>query len=457
MGLPQLPASGISEEVQSASLGSFLQSLPRSSGMSTCDMDGMHGGSASRMGGNSLSSSLGDYQARTPVELSKFPDDDSFRFRRMEFTNNVHGLTIGSLSKAGQITPRNGRNIQSPASRIVGFESSRTSSLNDGSNSVSSDHIHSSSAVNVTANEVASSGPLVKKRTLSPFMSPLADQFNGNHLDIGCRNYRSNTPSVSDSCSTSHDHKKANVGIENHFTMPARSEQKIIPCDNGSMESFFTDGPLPEKNHPPPHIISSASPRLDAREFKSGPISISPKEVISLQLSLSPLGPKFSERVKPVGRRSNSTNEELEDSHSTLKNLKEASKKSKSGNLSPTKGEEFQITSKSFEEVDIFHKEFQPSSLETGSALSYSLFQGSAPTSQCMRFIRSLSGLSVRRSLVGSFEESLLSGRFLSGKPSQVSVCIFAVYYSCVLSLHVTSYNCSVLGTCRELMDFWVY
>lgn len=425
MGLPHLPAIGISEEVQSASLGSFLQSLPRSSGMSTCDMDGMHGGSASRMGGNSLSSSLGDYQARTPVELSKFPDDDSFGFRRMEFTNNVHGLTIGSLSKAGQITPRNGRNIQSPASRIVGFESSRTSSLNDGSNSVSS-------AVNVTANEVASSGSLVKKRTLSPFISPSADQFNGNHLDIGCRNYRSNTPAVSDSCSTSHDHKKANVGSENHFTMPARSAQKIIPCDNGSMESFFTDGPLLEKNHPPPHIIYSASPRLDVREFKSGPISISPKEVISLQLSLSPLGPKFSERVKPAGRHSNSTNEELEDCHSTLKNLKEASKKSKSGNLSPTKEEEFQITSKSFEEVDIFHKEFHPSSLETGTALSYSLFQGSAPTSQCMRFVRSLSGLSVRRSLVGSFEESLLSGRFLSGKPSQVSV-----YICCVLLLRI--------------------
>ncbi|PQP94444.1 uncharacterized protein Pyn_35352 [Prunus yedoensis var. nudiflora] len=353
MGLPQVPSTGTSEEVLAASMGSFLQSPPRFSSMSTCDMDGMHGGTESRMGGNPLCSSLGDYQTRASLEFSRFPDD-SFRLRRTaEVTHNVHGLTIGSVDKSGQITPKNGRNIQTPASRILGFESSGTSSLNDGSKGVSSGHVHSSSAVNVSTNDVVNSGSLVRKRLLSPLTSMLfPDQFKGDHLDIGCRNSRTNSP------------------------------------------------PLLRE--------------LTNAKAQSGAIFISPQEVISPSHSLSPLGPKLSERFKTVGV-CRTANKELEDCHSTLRNVKQTLDKSDPDILFSPEVGEFRIASKLFEDVDIFQKDFHPSSLEKGTGVSYSLSQGS----QCMRFVRSLSGLPVRRSLVGSFEESLLSGRFLSGKPCQ--------------------------------------
>lgn len=427
MGLPQVPSTGTSEEVLAASLGSFLQSPPRFSSISTCDMDGMHGGTASRMGGNPLCSSLGDYQTRASLEFSRFPDD-SFSLRRTtEVTNNVHGLTIGSVDKSGQITPKNGRNIQTPASRIVGFESSGTSSLNDGSKGVLSGHVHSSSAVNVTTNDVVNSGSLVRKRLSSPLTSMLfPDQFKGDHLDIGCRNSQTNSPTLSEnfSASIAHDYKKANVGSKNHFTMPTWSlssclEQKNMPHDISSMESvIFTDGPLLENKDPLPHNSYSSSPRL-LRELtnakaQSGAIFISPREVISPSHSLSPLGPKLSERFKTVGG-CRTGNKELEDCHSTLRNVKQTLDKSDPDILFSPEVGEFRIASKLFEDVDIFQKDFHPSSLENGTGVSYSLSQGT----QCMRFVRSLSGLPVRRSLVGSFEESLLSGRFLSGKPSQ--------------------------------------
>ncbi|XP_068303521.1 uncharacterized protein [Pyrus communis] len=437
MGLPQVPSTGTSGEVLAASPGSFLRSPPRFSSMSTCDMDGMLGSSASAVGGNPLCSSLGDYQTRTSLEFSKLPDD-SLRFRgTVEVTNNVHGSSIVSVDKADQITARNGRNIQTPASRIVGFESTGTSSLNDDSSGVSCGLVPSSSAVNVTTNEIVTSGSLVRKRLLSPLNTMLfPHEFKGDHLDIGCRTSGTNYPAVGDNFSTpiAHDYKKANIGIKGSFTKPTCSlssylEQKSmpLPLDESITEtSFFTDGPLLENKDLVPQNSYRSSPRCDEltkwsnAKIRSGEISISPKEMISPLHSLSPLGPRLSERLKIAGG-CRTTDKELEDCHSTLRNVKQTLYKSDADiPFSPEVGE-FRIASKLFEDVDIFHREFLPSSLENSTGVSYSLSHahGSAPNSHCMRFVRSLSGLSVRRSLVGSFEESLLSGRFISGKPSQ--------------------------------------
>ena len=434
MGLPQVSAGGTSEDAAASLLGAFLHSPPRITDVSSCDLDGMHQGSSSQVGGSSIHSSFGDFQMKTSLELSNFPDDPS-KFRgALEVASNVLCLRFGSADNAGQFTPKHGRSIQSPLSRIVGFESNNTSSVSDGCKGVSAGHVHSSAAVTVTANETISSGSLVRKRLLSPLNTMLfPDQkFEGHPLDIGCRNIQTDSSVRTNklSASVAQDHKKANVGSKDHFALPTWSvsslEQKSIPHDEVMESILFTDGPFLENGESPSHNSYLSSPALyESRaqrdtKLQSGEISVSSKKGISSPLSLSPLGPKFSERLKFVGGHNN-TKKELGDGHSLLCNVEQTIDLSKPGVIFAPEEEEFRIASRSFED-DIFYRDFHSSSVENSTDISIPMSRGSAPTSHCMRFLRSLSGLPTRRSLVGSFEESLLSGRFLFGKLSQVNV-----------------------------------
>ncbi|KAM6573121.1 hypothetical protein CsatA_017201 [Cannabis sativa] len=429
MGLPQVSAAGTSEEAAAAVLGAFLQSPPRISDVSSCDLDGMNHGSSSQVGvsGSSMCSSFGDFHRRTSLELSSFPD----------VTGNVNCLRLGSVDNAGEFAPKYGRNIHRPVSRIVGFESSSNSFGNGGCKSVSASHVHSSAAVTVSANETKSSGSLVRKRLLSPLNNMLfPDQhFGGHPLDIGSRNIPPDSTFRIGNLSASavQDHKKANVGSKDHFTLPnwslsSGSEKKCIPHDSVMESILFTDGPFLENGKSPSHNSCLSSPALlneprSPRNIKSqnGEISVSSsssKKGMSSPLSLSPLGPKFSDRLKSATGYKN-TKRELDYGHSVLSNVEKTIEFSESGMIFASEEEDFGIASKSFED-DVFYKEFHPSSVENSIDISISMSRGSAPTSsQCMRFIKSLSGLPIRRSLVGSFEESLLSGRFLSGKLSK--------------------------------------
>ncbi|XP_015893974.3 uncharacterized protein LOC107428038 [Ziziphus jujuba] len=433
MGLPQVSSSGTSDEAAASALGTFFQSPPRFTDVSRCDLDGIHGESGSRLGRNPKCSSLGDFQRKTLLDVSNCVDDPSEFGGTTEVSTNVHGLRIDSVENPSQCTPRSEWNVHTPVSRIVGFESSKTCSFSDGHNGSLAGHVHSSTAVTVSANEMMPSGSLVRKRLLSPLSSMLfSDQFEGQPLDLGCRSVQTNSSAANDKFSTciAQDHKKANVGSKDHVAMPTWSlssclEQKDMRDDNGSLESiFFTDGPLLDNKEPLSH--NSCLSLLAFDEFKgakymrpqSGAISISPRKVLSPPLSLSPLGPKFSERLKTTEGIRN-IKKELENCNSKLNNVEETVDMSEPGVIFTPEEEEFRIASKSFEEVDVFYKEFHPSSPENGNGINWPFSQGSAPTSQCMRFLRSLSGLPIRRSLVGSFEESLLSGRFLSGKLNQ--------------------------------------
>ncbi|KAI8019106.1 Protein FAM214B [Camellia lanceoleosa] len=426
MGLPQISSSESAEEA-TESLSTSVHSRPRFVNVSTCDLDGMHVGSISRTVGDSLCSSLGDFQETTSLEQSKL-SDDSFKCKGdMDVGSNVQELKIGSMDELGWLTPNTGQNIQSPASRIVGFECGRKNYFFDGLNEVSDDHVHSSSMVGITLNETESSGSLVKKRLLSPLSSMLsADQLGVDPLDISCRNFQVNSPG---SCrvSAAQDYKKANTGSRNHLTNQIWSvcncsERKDMLYNYGRPDSiFFTDGPLVEDKEVLPYTCLS-SPGLDPFKnlrkvrTRTGVISISPEKVMSSPLSSSPLGPKFSETMK-AARGCRNVRKEIEGDYLTFKKVAHSLDKNISGIIFAPEEDNFSRASKPFENIDLLQKESHLSSLESNSGKSWPLSHDSIP--HCMKLGRSLRGLPVRRSLVGSFEESLLSGRLSSGKFSQ--------------------------------------
>ncbi|KAJ9128843.1 hypothetical protein P3X46_034420 [Hevea brasiliensis] len=432
MGLPQVSSADDTNEDPAALLGSFFQSPPRFAGVSTCDLDGLHGGNISQTVGDTLSSSLGEFQSKTALERSKFPEN-SLRFGgEIDATSHVNGMITGSADKIGRITPKSGRNIQDPASRIIGFESRGASSLNNGFEGFSADHPNSSSVTSLTVNEGELAGPLVRKRLLSPLNSMLSsEQFDGDNLDIGCHASQVSSFPLTNNLNVSAplDYKKANIDSKINFTTSSWSlssclDKRDMLYDNSTTASvLLADCPLLKNRGLHSNSTFLYSSALDHFQeshegrYQSRAISLSSGKAIS-PLSLSPLGPKFSERIKTPEGCKNVKNRK-EDCCSNLENIEQSLDKHNPDIIFAPEEADFRITSRSFEDIDLFHKEFCLSSLE-GATDSCSLFRELAP-SQSARFIRSLSSLPVRRSLVGSFEESLLSGRFISGKLTQVN------------------------------------
>lgn len=408
MGLPQVPSSITSEEV-AETLSTSVHSRPLFAGVSVCNLDGMHEGSTSNMSQGSLC--LGDFQRKTSLEVSNHTED--FLKCKVDVSVTVPGLKLGSMDNAGCSISNNGRSIQSPISRIVGFESSSICSSVNGSSSA--DHVHSSALVGVNLNGTETSGS-VKKRLLSPLNGMLfSNQFNGDHISSRS-NLQVDYQVASDnySVSVAKDHKKANIGgSQAPSATPSYTTSNSLMRNNRIYDNIrkrsiiFTDGPLLEDTDPLPHGVCLSPHEYDLfidskirAQTAALPISL---QVISPPFSLSPLGPKFSERVKSVGDY-RTINNPL--GHGCIKS--DNRETILDGNISSlvyASEEEFTMAGKSFEDCVFIQKD----NVGWQSDL--------AP--QCTRLVRSLSGLPVRRSLVGSFEESLLSGRFSSGKFSK--------------------------------------
>ncbi|RZC59646.1 hypothetical protein C5167_006956 [Papaver somniferum] len=409
MGLPQVAATKVCDEV-TASVSTFMHNLPQFSGARGCDLDRMHGANVgNRMLGEFPCSSIGDFQSKTTLEVQKAPNALSKRDGLGNDASDVHRLWTDYKDKKCWLTPTAARNIHHPVSRIVGFGSDESALFAHGIKERLQANVRSSSptTAGINNNKTELHGSLARKRLLSPLNSMLsANSFNGDPLDIvgGDNQFSSCGLSNKFRLSVSQDHKKANIGNSKSplwptFSCPTRNTM----LDNATCasSSILTDGPLLV---PHEHCFPLLDPcRDNLVRTQSGAIPITQKEVISPPLSLSPLGPKFSERMKTGGICRNSRNGE----YITSKNIGKSVDGAVSHILFSQEEEEPDMRTES-------HKDIYPCTPEKTNKVGRYWTPESAPTPQCIKMIRS-----VRRSLVGSFEESLLSGRLSSGKASQ--------------------------------------
>ncbi|KAL8118516.1 hypothetical protein AgCh_016148 [Apium graveolens] len=403
MGLPHVPSTSIADEV-ALSLSTFVQIPSQFVGGSSCDVSG---------------TCLNFFGNRMPEDMicttSNEPDSAN---APKDGVTSANRLKTGSIEKSCIISNRSRRNILNPVSRIVGFESKPLKSPAFDTDDDQHDELYSPSKV--TSSETATmNGSVVKKRMLSPINGMLiTDQFNGEHLNIGGTIYNrdSKVSSVASNNAISHEHKKAHIGSTNYFShlsWSTSSFQERITSQNVHHVTNFsslTDGPLLNRKEALPLGFSSS--------FHRGDSLILPDKVASSSLSLSPLGPKFSGRMKTSGRCPD-ISKELDCSYLTLKDMENSLDGTFLGIISSKKKADVQMTCKSLTEVENLQQEIGQFTPESMRVVEDNYCQDSTPTNKFTRFGRSLSALSVRRSLVGSFEESLLSGRLTSGIVNQ--------------------------------------
>lgn len=457
MGLPQVSSTGIAEEV-AASLSTFVQTSPRAVNVSKCDLSGVHGGNlGNRMQVDLPYSSFGEFRSKIIAEL---PSSDALQMYKDGITN-TYRLKKGSLELNGQLTSKTGQ-IQTPLPRIVGFESKELHSPAD----VFNRNLSSSTVVSVTGNAAEATGSLVRKRVLSPLSGMLRpNQFDGDTLDIGGGNLQSafKDKKCEYTLNVSQEHKKAHIGDSNNFDSPTRStstspEWKSLQGNNcGENSNIFTDGPfLGNKEWQSHNHLRSSECKYSSEpttvKSSTGAIAVPKKNVGSPPLSLSPLGPKLPERIESMGR-CRDVGKESDDAYITLNDMKQSLDGTFSGILSSQKDEGFRTPSQSLEDFDYLQKNIDLFTAEaaTGTGWNWGPDLDLAP--QCVKLVRSLSGLPVRRSLVGSFEESLLSGRLLSGKVSQVSIYMIISSVSLlVVMCYYSWYDCQIVySSCVNL------
>ncbi|KAG5234310.1 EXCESS MICROSPOROCYTES [Salix suchowensis] len=394
MGLPQLSSSSIAEEV-ATSFSTIVQASPQIVGVSSCDLSGIHG------------ANLG-HRRQIEMPWNSFTDS-----QRKTIVENKDGL----------LSHKSGQNVQTPVPRIIGFESRGL----DSPVGVFNRNQTAATVVTISSKAVESSGS-DKKRLLSPLSRMLhPDQFNGAAIDIGDGICKSNLWASKDSykVSMSQEHKKAHIGNSSYSNWSASClpEWKNSPDDTCREHSLFvSDGPVLETDLKLPdhffypHGLNYFEETTKVKHQISA-IAIPLMKAASPPLSLSPLGPKLSEGKKSPGAGSNIT-KEFDDDYLTFTDIEQSLNGTVSGILSRKDGG-FKMLDESLDNFDNLRTKFDVFTPEIASGIGQPWCEDSNLGPLNVRSCRSFTGVPVRRSLVGSFEESLISGHLSSGKVSQ--------------------------------------
>ncbi|KAL8478479.1 hypothetical protein ACS0TY_030392 [Phlomoides rotata] len=414
MGLPQVTSGNISEEV-STTVSTIMQIPARFGG------PGSFGASEKHV--RHLSHRMpDDFPCTSLREPVKEPDVISLH------KDGVGKLRIDSIDKKHFSSHHGGKNIPTPGSRIVGFEPSGLMNCANQYEEKQLDSVHLSHGNSLTCNSNENSSSMVRKRLLSPLNGMLLnDDFIGDNLEIGNTSYHNNFHSRGSSYNiTLKENKKAHIGNLDYgsppiWYAPNFSRSNSPPGEDCGINSgIITDGPILEnQGRRCENLLSSyhdvtCSGNIEP-SFKNGAANVSRDTFVSTPLSLSPLGPRFCGRLRNSDKGSGDSKKEV-DGGITFKDVEQSLAGTISSFVTFHRDENVIMAGKKVEDDENFLLNFDLSNPESLISIHG---HNTKFTNQNAKLGRSLSGLSVRRSLVGSFEESLLSGRLASGIVNQ--------------------------------------
>jgi hypothetical protein len=423
MGLLQVPVINEEESTTTTTAMSAPVISPRFNGTDSSGLDRLPAGTS-----NSRAFPcpiIYDLKRKAALDATNGFDSHLQTSPAIDVPSAFQELRPDSRDTSCRSCPKIGSTIQMPAMRVVGFDSGFCSSA-IGSDMMVADKMHSSLVIDSSDSSVEQHGPQARKRVLSPLANVLPEgQFHGDVLNIGsgdAKNQRTN--SVRHLFSSGlHDSKKANTATLDSFDSPSwpalrysiRSTKHHFSKFSCSTLTTFTDGPLLEGRGSlscTEYLGAGTTENLSRVVIPPARLSHSPP------LSLSPLGPKWIHRVntaKAYGDLTGASKSDLLDSNGVER----------------PNGENYSEYAGRIRMRDIsgnpssFHDGLDSMTPMKSSQRRYQNWgPESAPVSPHIRCIRSLS-LPVRRSLVGSFEESLLSGRYSCGKDNQVHLVFF--------------------------------